>query len=154
MHDGAKHPPKLSQDAHHIMRCLYKRLRRLVQKRVEKYTRRSQWNYKNFAQAYAVHFADYAIGKKAVLVLETTTSMTRGALNVLRLDIPKLAECLCDWLSERVWADGNSFDWDGFWMSPDEIATQTLLACVQFAQARLAEKRLLRRYWTKSAAGA
>jgi len=117
-HDNNKGPPRLNpelaEDAHFMLRCLF---RRLPLHLVTKPTNSSS-NEDRFARNYGHRFATYAQDQDAV---ETTS-------NVKRIRKDAILTVLRSWLNGKVNVSGNTFQWQGFTMSPDHVVSVTAKA--------------------------
>ena len=78
-----------------------------------------------FARTYGVKFAVFSIHKDAVEMVASVRRMRQDmCLNVLR-----------DWLHTKVSSSGNSLQWVGFTMTPDEIDAATAYAYAEWMEA-------------------
>ena len=105
-------PPRetveLSEDGHFMMRCLY---RQLPLESITKPTNASK-SEDRFARVYGPKFTAFARTERTV---EWNGHCWRVRRDMMLAVVQK-------WLGLKVWADGNSFQWQGFTMSPSQIS--------------------------------
>ena len=104
----------MAEDAHFMMRVLH---RHLPLHRITKPTKASK-SEEQFARNYGVRFAIFARERNAIHVV----------VGIERICKDRIREVLLNWLRSKVYATGNSFQWDGFVMSADEITRTTEMA--------------------------
>jgi hypothetical protein len=113
-HGPPKDGPELAEDAAYMMRMLHRNLPLLL---ITKQTKASK-NAEQFARNYGVKFSSFARERNAIHVVD----------GIERICKDRIREALINWLRSKVWATGNSFQWDGFVMSADEITRTTEMA--------------------------
>ena len=110
-HGPPKENAQLSEDLHFMLRCLYDKL---PLDRVTKHTKSSRTE-DQFVRNYAIKFGVMARELAAVDKIN----------DVERLNLSQAQDVLHAWLKSKVWANGNSFQWQGFHMTAEEITTAT-----------------------------
>ena len=114
--------PELNEDAHIMLRCLYRRLPLDI---ITKPTRSSS-SENEFARKYGLKFAMFLIDQNAVKRVEN---------NVLRACDEQILLVLRDWLSAKVNVVRNTFQWEGFTMTPGQITSTTADAFTEWLEA-------------------
>ena len=106
-----QYTPKLCEDGHSLLRCLYPQLGKFIRERVTHQTKTSS-NIDRFTRRYGV---------KIVKLAHDNQMMCMSSTWELRLD-PQVVDCLLfQWLRLHARSHQAPFGWQGFHLNDDEI---------------------------------
>ena len=121
--------PELNEDAHFMMRCLYRRLPLDI---ITKPTKSSA-SADQFARNYGRKFATFARESYAVHMVGQSVRIRRDLIHAV----------LQKWFRSKVNERWNTFQWEGFVMTAADISRTTAKACADWLAGLLSLRLLL-----------